>query len=278
MLNKFLLSTILTLFSFAAFAQTPQVFAEKNLPDNSINPIAPSGSTPVVATSASQQPSPTAVTPANNVDSIESILLNKKLSSLMFDDEESSAIERTIESLKNNQIYSPEDGNDLNAETGTDIAAKAAEESEKSYIYLASIIYFTAKDWAIWINDQKITAETNSKDKEIYLKSVQKDRVKVVWKMNLTKWKIISGRNSVELAPKVNADNKIEIEFELKPNQTYILTSNNVVEGRAVIALLKKRAAENKANEVTSNQKSNSNISKKPKAKNRKSKISGRIN
>ncbi len=49
-----------------------------------------------------------------------------------------------------------------------------------------------------------------------------------------TKWKIISGKKSEELAPKINSLNQVEVEFELKPNQTFTLGTNSVSEGRQI--------------------------------------------
>jgi len=189
----------------------------------------------------------------NGVESeIASILLGNKLESLMFDDEENAKIDRAIESFKNNEIYVPEGQEAATDKVLTEEEKKKEEEAkkkkveeneenEKSYIYLASIIYFTPKDWAVWINRQKFTPEVNTKDKELYIKSVHKDRVKVVWKLGLSKWKILSNAKTDSPLPKVNEDNQVEIEFELQQNQTFVLKSNSVVEGK--IMTLKKQEA-----------------------------------
>ena len=230
-------------------------FSEKNLPDNS--PKAPNKN-------EKSEVKASDLIPATNQikNSLESILLNKKATSLMFDDEQNDNIDRAIESLKNNQLFIPEDGlkngdSDKNLteeekkkkaeEAKNKEDEKKSEENEKSYIYLASIIYFTPSDWVLWINDQKITSETNGKNKEIYVKAIKRDSAKLLWRMSVSKWKILSGRQSEEFAPKINKDNQVEVEFELHPNQTFILSTANVVEGRAVIALLKKREEEKKA-------------------------------
>ena len=244
------------LFSSSSFGQDAQkktdTFSEQNLPEKSAKAVEVSPTLPTAPTVTSKVRS-----------ALADILMNKKASSLMFDDEENSDIDRAIDSLKNNQVYSPEGtaaseegGKNLNEEdqkkkSEADKLKKEAEEkekeNEKSYIYLASIIYFTPNDWAVWINQQKITSENNQKDRELYLKSVQKDRVKILWKLSISKWKILSGRKSEEFAPKINKDNQVEVEFELRTNQTFILSTANIVEGRAVIALLKQREDEKKA-------------------------------
>jgi len=177
----------------------------------------------------------------------------KKVEILMFSNQELSNINRALDSLKNNQIFVPEE---LNADTKLSEAEiveqqvkeeerkkrEEIEQNEKSYIYLGSIIYFTNNDWVIWLNDQKITSQNNKEEKEIYIKSISNNNVSVRWRMSISKWKILSGKKDETLAPKISQEsNIVESEFNLRPNQTYILGSNNVVEGKAVIALIKKK-------------------------------------
>jgi hypothetical protein len=182
---------------------------------------------------------------------VETLLGHNKITTLMFDDQELENLERAIESLKNNQTYVPNDDGtnssfgDLSEKQKSEESEKTKKEeelkileNEKSYIYMASLIYFNEKNWIVWINNKKITSKTNDPQKELFIKSIKKDRVKILWKLSLSKWKIISGKKE-ELAPQVNADNQIEINFELKPNQTFMLGSNKVVEGKAFISLQK---------------------------------------
>lgn len=242
------------LFLCDSFAQEKTTFTENNLPDNSqktpdLQPIQPNEK-------SSETPNETSENSLINQakSGLASVLLgNDKPSSLMFDDQESGNLERAVESLKNNQIYTP-DGEELNGDLNAseeekkkaaDEAQKKAEElknleNEKSYIYLASIIYFNSKNWIVWINDKKITSKTNDPQKELFVRSVTKDQVKILWKLSLSKWKIISGKKE-EFAPKINSENQIEVRFQLKPNQTFILSSNKVVEGKALVALQKKK-------------------------------------
>ena len=177
-------------------------------------------------------------------DEIRDLLLNKKPSSLMFNEEESESINRAIDSLNNNQVYTPENKKSEEAiKETTAVEVKKEEENEKSYIYLASIIYFTAEDWVVWLNDQKITPQTNNKNGELYLKSVQKDYVEVYWKLSISKWKVLSGKNDTT-GLKINTNNQVEVNFTLKPNQTFILGTNSIAEGRAVVALMQKKQKE----------------------------------
>jgi hypothetical protein len=131
-----------------------------------------------------------------------------------------------------------------------DLEAKKQEESlanEKAYVYLASILFENKNNWVIWINEQKITNKNNSKKKELYVSSITKDLVKILWQMPLSKWQIISGKKKSENLPQVNAENNVEIRFALMPNQTFVLDSKSVVEGREVIDLVKKQELERKA-------------------------------
>jgi len=190
---------------------------------------------------------------------LANVLLGKKASSLMFDDEEIGNIDRAVESFKNNQIYTPdENGNpeELSAASEEERrlleeAARAEEEkrnadNEKSYIYLASLLYFSKNDWIVWINEQKITSKTNNPEKELSVEAIDRGSVKMLWKLSISKWKIISGSRSEADIPKTNENNQIEIRFTLKPNQTFVLSSNNVVEGKALVALLKKKEDDKK--------------------------------
>jgi hypothetical protein len=248
--SRIIFTIIFFLFCADSFAQkNDSTFAEESLPDKSVT-VSERGekSNPkqeLLNSSLTNQ--------ISNDNIIANILLSKKATSLMFDDEENDHIGRAINSLRSNEIYVPdggEVGDDDKNLTPEERKKKAEEDkkreeeneaSEKSYIYLASIIYFTPKDWAVWINKQKITYESNQRDKELYVKSIQKDRVKVVWKISLSKWKILSNSKPESEAPKVNAKNQIEVEFELKQNQTFMLNTHSVVEGKAAVALMRKR-------------------------------------
>lgn len=230
---------LLAIFTFAFFLQNfilnafsqgviEEKIVEKNLPEM-----------PKKATSNNKKPDLlTQKNPVINSDEIANTLLgsgttvNKKIVSLMFDDEELNEIERALDSFKNGQIYN----SDKNAKNSDKKTRSLTQENEnqKSYIYLASIIYYSQKDWAVWINNTKVTSENNSSAKELFVKEIYPDRVKIVWSLNLTKWKILLGKKADNITPKLNAKNNVEILFTLKPNQTFILGSGLVIEGRAV--------------------------------------------
>ncbi|NBX52815.1 MAG: hypothetical protein EBT63_04125 [Proteobacteria bacterium] len=95
-------------------------------------------------------------------------------------------------------------------------------------------MFFSEKSWSLWINDKKFLAQSNNPENELYFKNISQNQLTVVWKLSISKWKILSGKKSEELAPKINKDNQVEVEFTLKPNQTFMLSSNKVVDGRVL--------------------------------------------
>ncbi len=179
--------------------------------------------------------------PQNSKEEIGNLLLGNSPTSLMFDDEQTSDIDRAADSFLNNKSYTPEIPESQSSEDQKaleDAKIKSEEEearNEKSYLYLASILYLSPKNWSIWIGDQKITAQTNDKNRELYVKSISKDKAKILWKLSLSKWKIITGKRSDESIPKINQNNQVENVFEIRPNQTFMLNENKVMEGKAYI-------------------------------------------
>jgi hypothetical protein len=130
-----------------------------------------------------------------------------------------------------------------------DLESKKQNENlanEKAYIYLASILFENKNNWTIWINEQKITNKNNSKKKELYVVSLTKDLANILWQMPLSKWQIISGKRNLDSPPQINAENNVEIRFSLMPNQTFVLDSKSVIEGREVISLVKQQELERK--------------------------------
>ena len=247
---------ISALFCSYSAAQEVSNFSEKNLPDQSPqkNEVLPKVSVEDAPIKTLEVNKSTLLSDAK--ESINTLLLNNnKIISLMFDDEENNNAERALDSFKNNQEFVPEESEEerlANTKKRGEENQKTQEneiaENEKSFIYLASIIYFTAKDWAVWVNDQKITYESNNPGKELYLSSVKYNSVKFMWKISLSKWKILSGQKVDAQPPNLNANNQVEIEFELHPNQTFSLKAGKVAEGRAVPTLLKSKSSESSDN------------------------------
>ncbi|MFM7557890.1 MAG: hypothetical protein ACKO6C_04015 [Alphaproteobacteria bacterium] len=171
---------------------------------------------------------------------VDEFFLSSKIKSLMFDDEQYGNIENAIEAMRNNQAFVPQ-GIELTKQSDEEAKrqaeelknVEASEENAKSYIYLSSIMFFSPQSWSLWINETKYMASTNKEDGELFFKDLSQDKITVVWKLSISKWKILSGKKSEEYAPKINSANQVEVEFSLKPNQTFILSSNKVVDGKA---------------------------------------------
>ena len=181
-------------------------------------------------------------------NALDDIFSPSKLKSIMYDEEQFSNLEKAIEALRNNQSFVPE-GEEINKQSAEDAKKQeeeikkleGSEENVKSYVFLSSIMYFSEKQWSLWINDKKFLANANSSENELYFKNVTQDQVNIVWRLSISKWKILSGKKSEEYAPKINENNQVEVEFSLKPNQTFILGSNKVVDGRAVDSINRKK-------------------------------------
>jgi hypothetical protein len=181
-------------------------------------------------------------------DALDDIFTTSKIKSLMYDEEQFNNIEKAIEAMRNNQSFTPEgaEAKKQSAEEAKKQAEeiKTLEESEdnvKSYVFLSSIMYFGEKQWSLWINDKKFIANSNSNENELFFKVVSQDKATIVWRLSISKWKILSGKKSEEYAPKINENNQVEVEFTLKPNQTFILSSNKVVDGRAVDSINRRK-------------------------------------
>lgn len=180
-------------------------------------------------------------------NALDDIFSPSKLKSIMYDDEQFTNIEKAIEAMRNNQAFTPE-GDEITKQSAEDAKKQAdeikklesSEENVKSYVFLSSIMFFGEKQWSLWINDKKFIAASNSSENELYFKNITQDKATIVWRLSISKWKILSGKKSEEYAPKINENNQVEVEFSLKPNQTFILGSNKVVDGRAVDSINKK--------------------------------------
>lgn len=173
---------------------------------------------------------------------VNSLLGKKKVSSLMFDEEEDDAINRALDSFQNGQEFVVDDSllseaekksRDQKSDDEKTAQKKVEEDNKKSFLYLGSVLYYSAQDWAVWINDVKITSKDNDPKKEFFVRAIDSETVKMRWSLGISKWKIFVGKKD-DQDPPVNADNQVVINFTLRPNQTYILGTNSVVEGRVL--------------------------------------------
>lgn len=77
-------------------------------------------------------------------------------------------------------------------------------------VYLSAIVYFGPKSWNFWLNDNRITPESPMALVDV----------------------ISVSHNAIEIALQVVSD-RPPILVRLKPNQTYVARSREVIEGKA---------------------------------------------
>lgn len=146
--------------------------------------------------------------------------------SLMLNQNEVKNLKIALSSLKNNVQYQSGDMSEK-----SDVK-KVKEDSAKSLIHMSSILYLTNKNWVIWLNDVRISSEDNDPSNEFYIESIVANKVSIVWSLGITKWKILTNSAEGEKDPEVNENNQIVNRFTLSANQTYVLKTNSIVEGK----------------------------------------------
>lgn len=126
-------------------------------------------------------------------------------------------------------------------------------------IYLKAIFFISDDNWAVWINDKKISNINNlNDDNEYVIKSLNNNEANIILTVNRMKWNYMNSNAAISSKDfTFNEDkNKIEFEIKLHPNQTFISSKNTVVDG-------KYRGNKNeteKTNNSTNNKESNSTI------------------
>lgn len=173
---------------------------------------------------------------AKSISTIVNSAIDKKNQppSIMYNDDDINNIDRALDAYKNKASFSL--NNDEEKTKSDEKSSGKTEDNAKSYIYLSSILYRSANDWSVWINDQKISAADNKFGNELYIKSINQDKADITWTMSLSKWKILSNKQA-DSTMVINSDNQVEFNFSLSFNQTYMLNGNKVVEGRLIPAI-----------------------------------------
>lgn len=177
--------------------------------------------------------------PLNNNDELEEDSFDfSEIESLMINQDEKQGLNLAIESYKTGEAFLFDDYEQeaVTEDKAIDIASNVEEENRNAFLHLATIIYQSKDNWTIWINDQRISASNNSDLNEIYVQDISNDYVDILWKLSLSKWKILSRNNSDDLAPNINELNQVEIKFSLKPNQTFALRNEEIIEGRVIFS------------------------------------------
>jgi len=180
----------------------------------------------------------------NKNELVNSLLGKKRPTSLMFDEEEIDGVNRALDYLKTGQTFVPDDSlltdsekiaRDQKLDLEKNVQKEFEEDNKKSFLYLGSMLYYSPQEWTIWINDVKVTSSDNNPKKEFFVRMIDNETVKLRWSIGISKWKILTGKGDDDQIPPVNANNQVVINFTLRPNQTYILGSNTVVEGRILV-------------------------------------------
>ncbi len=186
----------------------------------------------------SQQIKESAIIEKNNNDETISkdstLQIKEKLKSLMMDSEEEDNVNLAIESYKNgvNLLFTDEEFDNKEEVKKDEVEKTDEEENKNAFLHLASIIYNNSDEWTIWINDKKIMANNNNPENEIYVTNINFNKVDIIWKLSLSKWKILSRNKSENLIPEINEQNQVVLNFSLKSNQSFSLADNLVIEGR----------------------------------------------
>lgn len=169
-----------------------------------------------------------------NQNSVDNLILNKEHPSLMFSYDESVKIKEAVDSYRNDPLDPILREEKLKSQESNQVKEEDKNENQ-SNIYLASILFLNQNNWAVWINNEKINSENNNRDNELFIKSISKNDINLIWQMSISKWKILSGYSAESnITPELNKDNKVEVLISLKPNQTFILKNSKIIEGKLV--------------------------------------------
>lgn len=153
----------------------------------------------------------------------------KDFRSFMFPSKNINLIRRVLEiydknnSSANNDIF----GNDDDEENNYDASV--------GNVYLKSIMYISKKHWAVWINSKKISNENNNdEDNEFFIKKINRNTVEIKWRVSKAKWGIINYENTISKSNyTINEQtHKVEFDLILHPNQTFVASKNEVIDGK----------------------------------------------
>ena len=106
--------------------------------------------------------------------------------------------------------------------------------SDLGNIYLKTIIFLSDNFWSIWINDKKITNKTNNdENNEFVVLKINNNEAMILLRVSKTKWSYINSANKIkEYEYEINDDNQVEFIITLAPNQTFVASKNEVVDGK----------------------------------------------
>lgn len=159
-----------------------------------------------------------------------------KIKSLLFTPEEVADIRYAINIYRkhasnkgDSDTFDEEDF--LNKLTGIRKAPQASQFFTYPQYFLQSLVYHSANNWIIWIENQKITQDSPKNDAELSVLAIDQDKVTIQWRpISMDKvnamWEKIPNDEV-----KVNKSEGTVI-FTLKPNQTFSSYVMRPLEGR----------------------------------------------
>lgn len=127
--------------------------------------------------------------------------------------------------------------NNMNSTHNKEKKKKKKEEKPKEIaafgkVYLSSILYLSKDRWSVWINNNKISSMDNIPTNDLYIKSITPYEIDLIWQLRPRKWRIISELPFNIKTPPLNKNGQIEINIQLRSNQTYILKSEKIIDGK----------------------------------------------
>lgn len=170
------------------------------------------------------------------LDIKEILSSNKKIEeksrkSIMLTKEELKGVRDSLNAFRNNAPLSDSNNDESDQEN---IKKDVKPINEQSMMYLDAILYISRNSWIVWANGKKITSRDNDPQNPIYIKYIDNSKADILWKIGISKWQVITGKQDVdESIYYVNkGTNQVELNFTLRTNQSYDLLSNQVIEGR----------------------------------------------
>ena len=152
--------------------------------------------------------------------------------SIMFNDKDTGLISKLVNALINSQEKN--DSKKLNTQNDdmNDLLdkvkgiKKVVTHEEPVYnppnIYVGSILYYSAKDWSVWINGNKYGNEYNNDKNDFYISKISRKEVEFVWKLRTS----IVVSNAWQKLVK-NGDSPKNIDFDSKKNSVTLLMRAN---------------------------------------------------
>ena len=179
---------------------------------------------------------------------------NRVFTSLMFSEEN---IREIFKALPASTIGIPDQYIGANLDTSPINIGNATDNTENSttsfFIYLNSIMYISKNAWSIWINNNKITNLTNNNN-DINVIDISPLYVTIAWKITPLQWESINANNKFSDDKYKIYDNYVELFIKLSPNQTYLPSKNQIIEGMPDIDINTQNTSNNMQNNTISNE------------------------